>query len=206
VLNSDITKTGNDRIPLDLEGIVRMPRVYTNYSFINSILPSVAPGTTGRLIRIPANSLSDLNAMWQVLASQCYALSIQWTDGVHGDVNGNLYWYGVEGVVTNDNDTPNDPDDDTVRYDAYGNPNSNPSVPGPGIPSKTSWKGAFAVDPSQIEFNAGMAGEIYRALWTKDNQSNWPVAIRIRFRISNPAVIGEGEAAREYEIVCPVGQ
>ncbi|MDY6913528.1 MAG: prepilin-type N-terminal cleavage/methylation domain-containing protein [Planctomycetota bacterium] len=45
-------------------------------------------------------------------------------------------------------------------------------------------------------FENGTSGSTYRALWTKDDQTNWPKAIKINFEIDG----------LEYEVICPVGQ
>jgi len=188
---------GSDVMTHDMESVVRLSRNDMN-TLAGSIANTWAPPNTytpQRSIRIPAGDINDISALWQVLASECYAVSIQWTDGTYDGTN-NLYWYGIE---CNDGGTLDDPTDDS--YTAY---SKHPTTGVPVSSGVDAWPGvAFdGGDPNQIEFDAGG----YRALWTKDNQSNWPVAIRIRFTISNPAVIGTEEASREYEIIAPVGQ
>ncbi len=172
---------GSDILNYDMESVVRLPRHdASNYDmnelaeFVGLTWAPPSSDTPNRSISLPTSDIDDVVALWQVLASESYALSIQWTDGT--DTGNNLNWYGIDG-----------------SGGSY------------SITAKTSWSGVnIANDPNQIEFNAG--GGAYRALWTKDNQSNWPVAIRIQFTISNPAVIGTEEASREYEIIAPVGQ
>lgn len=193
VLANGVMATDSDVLAYDLESVVRLSRDGMN-TVANSVANTWAPGGFFPSIRIPANDVDDITALWQVLASECYALSIMWANG---DVDGsnNLRWFGIE---CDDNNTIDDPSDDSYNIVCQG--------------GGTAWNAAFdSTDPNQIEFNADIDGNgsldnAYRALWTKDNQSNWPVAIKIRFTISNPSVIGEGSTPREYEIVCPVGQ
>ncbi len=191
VLAADGTHVvGSDVFEKGLGDFVRQPR-----DFINILAGSIAfsePGSPLRMpIRIPARSIDDITALWQVLADKCDNLSIMWTDGT-ADASDNLNWYGVW--------------HDGAGYEAYS------KHPTTGNPTPNGVSGAWTdynigTNPPVTEFDADTSGatEVYRALWTKDNQSNWPIAIKIRFTISDPAVI-EGGGAREYEIVCPVGQ
>ncbi len=183
---------GSDILGYDLESIVKLPRSDTTPGLndMNDLASFIGLGwapstsyTANSSIKIPTNDTNDINALWQVLASQCTNLSIMWTDGSVSDGSNNLCWYGIPAIGN------------TVGKPAAGaNPDDN------------YWKSITfdPNDPSQIEFTAGT--NIYRALWTKENQSNWPKAIRIRFTLADPALLGEGISAREYEIICPVGQ
>ena len=59
------------------------------------------------------------------------------------------------------------------------------------------------------------SGDSYRALWTHRDQTNWPRAIKIRFRLNDKNLperkVGQGANRRrtnavDYEIICSIGQ
>jgi len=74
---------------------------------------------------------------------------------------------------------------------------------GPGSPKNSGWS-SVGVDDNVIEFDAHGDGT-YRALWTQHNQSNWPKAVKFRFRLRDPDMPVEFSNV-DYEVVCPIGQ
>jgi len=137
-----------------------------------------SPGGMIAPVSIPPRDLSEVNALWQVLADKCQWLSIMWTDGT--DTGGALNWYGIDRVVTNDQGTP-DPEDDVWEYQVRAQ-------------SGSAWED-LDIAHETIEFDAD-DNDTYRALWTHHDQNNWPKAIRIRFKLPGQA---------PYEVICPVG-
>jgi len=184
-----------DLLDYDLANIQALPRGGTVLPewdmdrLVSQMVNSAPPNnitTPGQFIRIPAETLSDLAALWQVLQDGCEWVSITWTDGTKDDnvppgppgdpTDDFLRWFGVEY-------------EEGTGYIAYGKDAT-------GKPDEDIWKGV-AFDPNlltQIEFNAG--ANVYRALWTHHNQNNWPKAIRIRFKLV--------EQDGPYELICPV--
>jgi prepilin-type N-terminal cleavage/methylation domain-containing protein len=78
-------------------------------------------------------------------------------------------------------------------------------------PSPT-WAVTNTVASGTLEYNADTSGlpanARYRVLWTKDNQSKWPKAIRIRFALKDPLMLAEfsDTAGSIYEVICPVAR
>jgi len=145
-------------------------------------------------LQIPATDLTEVNALWQVLAVDCRALSIMWTDGDAS--SGTLAWYGVD-YTMNPGTMPNDYTDDYPEYFEVG---SDPADPDAWIDIDF-----LETDPSQINFDLDSGTDnIYRALWTHHNQNNWPVAIKIRFELLDTRD-AEKPSPKTYEVICPIG-
>jgi prepilin-type N-terminal cleavage/methylation domain-containing protein len=55
---------------------------------------------------------------------------------------------------------------------------------------------------------ANMNWQTTPKLWTHQNQTNWPMAVRITFLINDPSMPKElqGKLGRKYEVICTVGQ
>jgi len=63
-------------------------------------------------------------------------------------------------------------------------------------------------DLEDIEDPNNYGGASYRALWTNENQRNWPRAIKIRFRITNVNLPVDYRGARsmDYEVIANIGR
>jgi len=159
----------------------------------NSLIPAT-PQVMNNIV-MPPVTLGDATNLWQVLAEDCTALGIMWTDGTMNPGplptldDDYLNWYGVDFSI-NDNGTADDQSDDFL--DPY-------TI----TPKAGGWSGeTVATSPAVIEFDAGT--NVYRALWTKEDQSNWPVAIRFRFLLKDPSLDGAYNG-KIYEVTIPVG-
>ncbi len=184
VLREGATPSG-DIWPFDLAFLQSFTRSYIGL-FVEDC-SGCTPGASTRLggapisippVSVPPVTIGDVNALWQVLADKCEWMSITWTDGSK-PTGGNLNWDGVEYVAgAGYAPTGKDP---AWRDKAF-DPN----------------------DPTQIEFAVSKgAGRGYRALWTKENQNNWPKLIKIRFELTPAPGDDKGN---EYEVICPVGR
>ena len=163
-------------------------------------------------LTVPPDTIGQVNALWQVLASKCEALSITWTDGKIDPLTGNIEWYGVD-YYMHENNTPLDPTDDFLAYTITDMPEGEDAI----------WQdrpGYFTANaenqtPPYFQFNAAgdesdgyglydNATPVYCALFTHHNQRVWPNTIRIRFRLidENDA----NEVGTDYEVICPVGR
>ena len=85
--------SGGDLWGLDLAEVQTYDRAMMNVT-VNDVCSYVPGGGSSPDIVIPPQNLTDVGALWQVLADQCQALSIMWTDGT-SDATG-LNWYGVD--------------------------------------------------------------------------------------------------------------
>ncbi|MFP4214396.1 MAG: type II secretion system protein J [Phycisphaerae bacterium] len=68
--------------------------------------------------------------------------------------------------------------------------------------------GSEANDPD-IEYTVGSTDEHYRALWTNENQTNWPVAVKLTFTLKDVALPDADRAeseGNEYEVICTIGK
>lgn len=139
-------------------------------------------------LHVPPVELGHVTNVWQILSAYCSELSICWTDGTIDDkgtpdpTDDELAWYGIEW------------DDSIPAYTI--------------VPKDPNWdtKTLVTDNPEYPEYNADTRpGEppIYRVLWTSHNQSNWPRAIRIAFRLRDPSMPADFEDVR-YEVICPV--
>lgn len=166
----------------DLADFQSNNRAWLHNNFLVPALSSntMSPGTLDWPLDLDANA-GRLANTWQYLAGNCTDLAIQWTDGSYrydGTRRVGLNWYGIasDGTVT-------------------------PKIIGWGSRDVT------ALPPDECEYNAGAAAQpLYYALWTKDNQNNWPVAIRFTFHVNDPAMPQEfqGAAGQVFEIIVPL--
>ena len=48
----------------------------------------------------------------------------------------------------------------------------------------------------------------YYAVWTHEDQTNWPKAVKVRFQIQNSSLPKNtfGERAFDFEVICNIGQ
>ncbi|RPI61866.1 MAG: hypothetical protein EHM48_04975 [Planctomycetaceae bacterium] len=76
-------------------------------------------------------------------------------------------------------------------------------------PKDTNWRTrtAATATPAQPEYNAKTAGspDLYRAMWTHENQTNWPTQVKIRFTLKDPQM-PEDIRGMDYEVICPIGR
>ena len=128
-------------------------------------------------VDVPPATLNDMKLLWKYLHANCSALGITWTDG-ELDSGKNVKWYGLEYELDDGNVkvVVNEKDEDwNTKNPMTGNP----------------------------EFNGGSGR--YRALWTHHDQINWPKALKIRFRVSDPSLPAEFRDV-DYEVICPIGK
>ncbi len=62
---------------------------------------------------------------------------------------------------------------------------------------------------SDIEYEVGTTNKRYRALWTNENQANWPAAVKLTFTIKDVALPDAARAeseGNEYEVICTIGK
>lgn len=71
-------------------------------------------------------------------------------------------------------------------------------------PKDSTWA-AKTIASGTVEY-ADAAGN-YRALWTHHDQTNWPVAIRIRFKLNDPNLAEQFRVSGvDYEVICPIAR
>ncbi len=61
---------------------------------------------------------------------------------------------------------------------------------------------------SDIEYEVGTSNR-YRALWTNENQANWPAAVKLTFTLKDIALSDAARAkseGNEYEVICTIGK
>ncbi len=72
-----------------------------------------------------------------------------------------------------------------------------------------NWYGPGATaNDSDIEYEVGPSNH-YRALWTNQNQANWPVAVKLTFTLKDVALPDAARAeseGNEYEVICTIGK
>jgi hypothetical protein len=207
VLNG-INGTGADRCEFvfDLADVTTTPRCTGTFNInymigqlVDSARPTASDPYLPRKLYVPAKNPSDISKLWKTLAvyvpttnnnnTNAPNLRIAWTDGSQ-NLNSNVYnWYGFDDCWVNNN----------------------------AWVIKANSKKTLDNDATKTEFLD--SNNKYRALFTKDNLSEWPVLIRIRFTLKDP--LGQKElttqtdaavnpinesSTPDYEIVCPVGQ
>lgn len=189
VLNRNSPQENCDYFDNDLADVQKLTRVGCNGTVDYLLNP------TNKMVPIQLNSpvqnLADVSSAWKVLSTQASELQILWSDNsVYGRTT---RWRGIRCI------------------------------------SPTEWK-AQRLDPKaagtadwvditsgELGTNPGtgtnpvteyLASNKYRALFTRDNQSNWPQLIWIRFKLTDPEAPAEfaGADGVYYEIICPVGQ
>lgn len=181
---------------------------YHDMAFLES-LPRYDTGVTWDIARIVLGDLlytDQLNPQpgppdftgspeqwqWQVLAERPVALSVMWTDGTL-DGDNNLHWYGIE-YTLDDNGSDELPAPDDVGYTIE--------------PEDSDWEdNDWDDDETEYEHNGH-----YWALWTHENQRNWPTAIKIRYTLnvkddSSRRTLNGVRGFRQvtYEVICPLG-
>ena len=215
---SNITDAPDVLGEMDLSMAINFPRIDPNpivSGLPNDMLDFInfpkAIGISPPGLTVPPDTIADVNALWQVLASKCEALSITWTDGNIDPLTGNIEWYGVD-YEMDDNNTPDDPTDDFPLYTIREMPET--YAIGGDWPDRLGYDASIATNPTiNIQFNA--AGDdsdgyglynapVYCALFTHHNQRIWPDALRIRFRLI--AENDANEVGTDYEVICPVGR
>jgi len=197
VLTGDGSNPSYDKHGGSLADILKMKRADIHRNLIEGSqgVRSLQGDADGE-IKVPvSNEYNNIRKLWQVLARDCDGLSIMWTDGqtvIDPTKPGtrNLKWYGIEARLKNTNPLKPEYDYVPVRMDP----------PDPAIE-----------DPSEN------SGNDYRALWTHEDQTNWPRAVKVRFAIRDPRLLDylpkemrnkEHVFSRGYlyEIIVNVGQ
>lgn len=162
-----------------------------------SFVTSLDTGANGILDNVtwpPVND-ADLKNSWKYLAGNISQLSIMWTDGTpryDGDGTNNgtnhrvgLNWYGIGRDSSDATKLAISPQDKT---NGVGN-----------------WIGRTVdkLTSGQFEYDAGG----YHALWTKDDPSKWPLAVKISFNITDPGMPDQVKTGGiPFEIVVPIGR
>jgi hypothetical protein len=159
---------------------------------MNDVVDEISQLRGGVQIRIPVNEeFSNIKDLWQVLAQDVDSLSIMWTDGETADrdpndpQNQDLNWYGIDATGPKNWQLVRAADPELFPVNA----SKNYDTPG-GIEDKTA--------------NGGK----YRALWTHEDQTNWPKLVKFRFRIRDRNMPSEFRQAEGlyYEVICSVGR
>jgi prepilin-type N-terminal cleavage/methylation domain-containing protein len=135
-------------------------------------------------VRIPIDeNFANIENLWQVLAHDVDSLSIMWTDGsLDPNNNQDLNWFGINRKRSTE-------DKEGEIY----------------IRPASETNGAYRDTVEDTKYNqSGM----YRALWTQEDQSNWPKALKIRFRIRDKNMPQEFRDSQGlyYEVICNLGQ
>jgi prepilin-type N-terminal cleavage/methylation domain-containing protein len=167
---------------------------------MNTQLNSLAAVLASTTVTIPVQNMNDVQNTWQVIAEKAESLSIQWTDG---SMNNN----GTTGVGEEDDDFLNWYDISSPR--CINNSNTSPALESWELydyasENVASTEPVFPPNPNprsvRIEYSENGA---YRALWTHQNQNNWPRAVKIRFNLMDDTVEAEAKAI-PYEIIISV--
>ncbi len=144
---------------------------------------------------IPPNTITDANTMWQVLNTYASDLSITWTDGTLDPTDTShtrLAWYGI---------------DANTLYAGNANGNGTRMGISPPVYYKNPSYAGYSSSSGYPEFKVTNG---YRALFCHDEPNLWPMAIKVRFKLSDPDApkefdLGNGNGMF-YEVICPVGQ
>lgn len=172
----------------DLTDIQRLPRYDSDASdpdmdkLVTNLLNAAPPGkagpVAGRSVAVPATTMDQINTLWQVLAPSAKLLEIAWTDGsIHN------------------NGTPADASDDRMNW--YGVAWDGSAYARHGKTDKWDEKG---IDAGTVEYASGGG---YRALFTRHDLTNWPKALKVKYRILD-ASLPNGQ--QDFEVICPVSQ
>lgn len=203
----DVPGRAPNQPPAPLQGGAGLDALDIGLSYIQSVprqqdpngglaMDQVVDGISGLHgavnVRIPVNEeFGNIKDLWQVLAQDVDGLSIMWTDGETDDLDPNdqqnqdLNWYGI---------------------DATG--------PKGWLPVRAADPKLFPVNasknydtPGGIEDKTANGGK-YRALWTHEDQTNWPKLVKFRFRIRDRNMPPEFRQAEGlyYEVICSVGR
>lgn len=168
--------TGTDIWGIDFCTLQGYTRLQVNDIIINH------NSFTGQVnnLRVPPDTMTDINLLWQVATTGCSALSIMWTDG--NTSGGSINWYGRD---ISGNLHPKDNDWENRDRSSLNDP-ANFYTP---------------------EYDGKQSGgsSVYRVLWTHHNQSAWPKAIKIRFALRDPAMPAEFQDV-DYEVIATLGQ
>ena len=71
------------------------------------------------------------------------------------------------------------------------------------------WYGPGSKASTNAEYEVGSLKKRYRALWTNENQANWPVAVKLTFTLKDVALPDAARAeseGNEYEVICTIGK
>lgn len=148
---------------------------------VNTLITTVAAGKKVYIpdkLKSPPDSLDDVKLLWKYMAVGCYSR------------------------------VPNEPAFKVSWTDGTTTAAGNLQWYDKDNPKDGAW-GGKTVTTGAIEYSATVASvppvTYYRALWTHENQSNWPVAIKIRFTLNDPALPTEFSSL-DYEVICPIGR
>jgi len=182
ILNSTDTSSTNDVWPIEMSTL----QGYTRFQLSRDIIDPLRNLPDN--LTVPPVEWSQVQNLWEVLAIESNRMSILWTDG-DMDTNQNVRWYGIDNNADGDNWFASRLDYETVVKN---------------ITDETQIN-----DSSNIEFNSISSGG-YEALWTHHDTSNWPRAIKIRFRLRDQE-LGKLHTSSDasggytdYEVICNV--
>jgi len=90
-----LSQTGTDADVWNTDFVVLQSATRSSMdSIVTSVLGLPSPSPS-----VPADSLSEIRMLWQVLADRCTNLTISWTDGTT-DGSKNLQWYNKDNAKT----------------------------------------------------------------------------------------------------------
>ncbi len=119
-------------------------------------------------VTLPINDITQIDRLWPYMLSEVTELKIQWTDG-SVDAEGRLNWYGVD----------------------------NPKDEWKGKTAMSRYMAPITGEPYTVEYDIGEAMFLpegrYCAFWAFEKKDVWPRAIRVQFKV--------GEPARAYDII-----
>ena len=157
----------------------------------SNIFPSSGVG-------VPPINGNEVNELWKVLTNDANGLEIMWTDGTV-DGNNNLNWYGI------------------LFQDNTGGPGTNRTYTKKFGSTGASSLPSLEILPAgenEYKMSTTASNPGYRALWTHENQSTWPAAIRISFRLLDPTIDEELKKRSyksngkryytRYEVIVPI--
>lgn len=181
ILNSADTSTSNDVWPIDMSTL----QGYTRFQLSRDIIDPLRNLPTE--LTVPPVEWSQVQNLWEVMATESNRLSILWTDGTKDAFN-NINWYGIDSNADGDNWFASKLDYDSVVE---------------GLDEE-----ADVDNLANIEFNSSATGGTggYEALWTHHDTSNWPKAIKIRFRLRDQEIGKEHteDGYTDYEVICNI--
>ncbi|MBN1553931.1 MAG: prepilin-type N-terminal cleavage/methylation domain-containing protein [Phycisphaerae bacterium] len=155
---------------------------------INTYINDLSDYLGNSVVSVPPTEFSHIEDMWQVMSKDIECLGIMWTEGTK-DASGNLKWYGVDY-------------DNGYKVKARCEDTSLPVAEQYDYDDKD-------ISDDVLEYTQS-PGYGYRALWTHNDTTNWPKAIKIRFRLRDPE-LGEEHSTSDtqdtytdYEVICNV--
>lgn len=178
VLNNTVTTPPRDVWQTDLDAI----QDYSRFELCRDVIDSLRNLPSS--LTVPSNDWNETQNTWEVLSLETSNFAVLWTDGTR-DANNNTNWYGVDPRGAG-----------TVLGRIY-------------LPKNLNYEDlddeAEINVPANIEFQS-ISSDGYTALWTDEDTTNWPTALKIRFRIWDKEFAEEHSEGNytDYEVICDV--